>query len=145
MGGVVQLITLSTPTRVEVELGWGCGLAVTISHRCNYTLLGYIRQGQKNWTPYMCKQEYVSACKGILFLFNILIFQGRYAPLIPAPTEGLPPHACKGSENIYWPYFAEGSYYIAQWVVWSEKEWISRGGIKLCQGLCTIFCGSFFI
>ena len=28
-GGVVQLITLSTPTRVEVELGWGCGWAVT--------------------------------------------------------------------------------------------------------------------
>ena len=26
---VVQLITLSTPTRVEVELGWGCGWAVT--------------------------------------------------------------------------------------------------------------------
>ena len=28
---VVQLITLSTPTRVEVELGWGCGWAVTTS------------------------------------------------------------------------------------------------------------------
>ena len=28
-GGVVQLITLSTPTRVEVELGSGCGWAVT--------------------------------------------------------------------------------------------------------------------
>jgi hypothetical protein len=27
---VVQLITLSTPTRVEVELGWGCGWAVTV-------------------------------------------------------------------------------------------------------------------
>ena len=26
---VVQLITLSTPTPVEVELGWGCGWAVT--------------------------------------------------------------------------------------------------------------------
>ena len=30
MGGVDQLITLSTPTRVEVELGLGCGWAVTI-------------------------------------------------------------------------------------------------------------------
>ncbi len=28
---VVQLITLSTPTRVEVELGYGCCWAVTIS------------------------------------------------------------------------------------------------------------------
>ena len=30
VGRVVQLITLSTPTRVEVELGYGCGWAVTI-------------------------------------------------------------------------------------------------------------------
>ena len=30
LGGVDQLITLSTPTRVEVELGLGCGWAVTI-------------------------------------------------------------------------------------------------------------------
>ena len=30
-GGVVdQLITLSTPTRVEVKLGLGCGWAVTV-------------------------------------------------------------------------------------------------------------------
>jgi hypothetical protein len=28
-GWVVQLITLSTPTRVEVELGLGCGWALT--------------------------------------------------------------------------------------------------------------------
>ena len=28
---MVQLITLSTPTRVEVELGYGCGWAVTIA------------------------------------------------------------------------------------------------------------------
>ena len=30
VGGVDQLISLSTPTRIEVELGWGCGWAVTI-------------------------------------------------------------------------------------------------------------------
>ena len=32
LGGVDQPITLSTPTRVEVELGWGCGWAVTMSY-----------------------------------------------------------------------------------------------------------------
>ena len=30
VGGVDQLITLSTPTQVEVGLGLGCGWAVTI-------------------------------------------------------------------------------------------------------------------
>ena len=34
---MVQLITLSTPTRVEVELGSGCGWAVTMM-TCGYPL-----------------------------------------------------------------------------------------------------------
>ena len=36
---VVQLITLSTPTRVEVELGRGCGWAVTIYYIHGFTLV----------------------------------------------------------------------------------------------------------
>jgi hypothetical protein len=35
VGGVVvvQLINLSTTIKVEVELGWGCGWAVTINFK----------------------------------------------------------------------------------------------------------------
>ena len=62
MGEVVQLITLSTPTRVEVELGWGCGWAVTIIHTS--WLWNPSNQGDSVHNRGFCYSEQV-CCKNV--------------------------------------------------------------------------------
>ena len=42
---MAQLITLSTPTWVKVDLGWGCGWAVTIEQ--DMTIKLYVELGDQ--------------------------------------------------------------------------------------------------